>query len=309
MLKFCRKNTRHHTSKWEWNVKLHKAWHRHSLHTTTFPGRVLPHGVVNEAVVQKREIVVKLYGPTAGLLGRVSWRKPPVMSEVVKDFVVVGLWLPAGSWTVPEYHFLTGAVAQAEVRHVEVDLFEHAALSSSAASRHRTCLATSTSCLTSFTALLVPPLLPLPSVSSPAARVFCGGGGSGGGRGRWGHGGWGGAAYPADGHFYEVHHIFKLVWEWLLHDIWNTRRQTAVLQGPSITDNTYYFSLSRHTGCWRVMVYDLYLQETSIWTDSSKLQMDSVPIHAPDSMFEWTTLKKQQPVCTMMAHTVVYQIQ
>lgn len=223
-----------------------------SLHTTTFPGRVLPHGVVNEAVVQKREVIVKRCWPTAGLLRCVFGRKPPVVSEVVKDFVIVGLRLPAGSWTVPENHFLAGAVAQTEVRHVEVDLFEHAALSSSIVSRHHARLPTSRSCSTSFTVLLVPSSLPLPPVSSPAARVFFGEGGSGGGRGRWGCRGW--AAHSADGHFYEVHHIFELTAEWLLHDVWNTLREMAALQRHFILDDTYYFSLLHHTGCWRLMV-------------------------------------------------------
>lgn len=144
----------------------------YSLYTTTFPGRVLPHCVVYEAVIQKWEIVVKRCRPTAGLLGRVPGRKPPVVSEVVKDFVVVGLGLPAGSWAVPEYHFLAGAVAQAEVWHVEVDLFKHTALSSSTASgcsASKICLPASGSCSVSFTALLAPSFLLLPSVTSPDA--------------------------------------------------------------------------------------------------------------------------------------------
>lgn len=157
----------------------------HSLHAAAFPGGVLPHGVVDEVVVQEREVVVERCRPAAGLRGRVFGGKPPVVGEVVKDFVVVGLGLPAGSGAVPEYHLLAGAVAQAEVRHVEVDLFERAALSSSSSSsdlppRLRPPRPDSSS--SSFLAALLPPLrllLPLPSEASPAAQVFFGGGGGG----------------------------------------------------------------------------------------------------------------------------------
>lgn len=164
-----KKTLKYRTSKWEWMQNYTKPnTSSYSLHTTTFPGRVLLHCVVNEVVIQKREIVIKRYWSAAGLRRCVFGRKPPVMSEVVEDFVIVGLRLPAGSRAVPEYHFLTGAVAQTEVRHVEVDLFEHTALSSPTATSPSdlpACLPTSSS----FTTLLARPLLPLPSLSSATA--------------------------------------------------------------------------------------------------------------------------------------------
>lgn len=143
--------------------------------------------MVDKVVVQKREVIVKRYWPTAGLRGRVFGRKPPVVSKVVKDFVVVGLGLPAGSRAIPEYHFLAGTVAQTEVRHIEVDLFEHTALSSSITPSSTDLpprLPPSSSSSSSFTTLLACPFLPLPSVSSIAVQVFFGGGGGGGGGGR-----------------------------------------------------------------------------------------------------------------------------
>lgn len=154
-----------------------------SLHTATLPGRVLPHDVVHQVVVQKGEVIIKRYWPTAGLWGRVLMRKPPVVSEVIKDFVIVCLRLPAGSGAVPEYHFLAGAVTQPKVCHIEVDLFEHTALSSSVTSLYLpSCLPSSSSSSSSST-LLACPLLPFPPESSPAAQVFFGGGrGRGGGR-------------------------------------------------------------------------------------------------------------------------------
>lgn len=87
----------------------------HSLHTTAFPCRVLPHSVVDKIVIQKREVIIKCYGPTAGLRGRVFRRKSPVAREVVKDFVIIGLGLPAQSGAVLKNHFLTGAVAQTKI--------------------------------------------------------------------------------------------------------------------------------------------------------------------------------------------------
>lgn len=139
--------------------------------------------MIDEVVVQKREVIVKRYWPTASLRGPVFGREPPVVDEVVKDFVVVGLGLPAGSGAVPEYHFLAGAVAQTEVRHIEVDLFEDAALSSPITSSSPNLpprLPSSSSSSSSSTTLLVCSLLPFPSSSSHASFFGWGGGGGGG---------------------------------------------------------------------------------------------------------------------------------
>lgn len=177
------------------------------LDTTALPGRVLPHSVVDEVVVQEREVIVERDGPAAGLGGCVFARELPVVGEVVKDLVVVGLGLPARSRTVPEYHFLAGAVAQTQICNVEVDLFEHAALSSPRTSPDLLPRLPSSG---SFVALSAGPLLlsPLPS---PVARFACGWGGGGGG------GGGGGVSYSADCHFDEIDHIFILVQRSFLH--------------------------------------------------------------------------------------------
>lgn len=180
------------------------------LHTTTFPGRVLPHSVVDKVVVQKWQVIVESYWPTASLRGRVSGRKSPVVSEVVKDFVIVGQGLSARSRAVPEYHFLARAVAQTKVRNIEVDLFEHTAPSSNitSSSPHLTPrLPLSSSSCPTFTTLLARSFLLLPSSSSPAAQVLFGRGRGGG----WRHGGWGGSLYSTYGHFDEVYHILKLI--------------------------------------------------------------------------------------------------
>lgn len=177
------------------------------LHTAALPRRVLPHGVVDQVVVQKREVVVICGGSTAGLGGRVFRGKPLVVSEVVKDFVVVGLRLSAGPRAVPEYHLLAGAVAQAQVRHVEVDLFERTALSSLGLPRSSPVPGSPS---TASTPPLGRPFPPLPSVSSAAAHSFC--------RGRGG-GGEGGATHSADGPFDEVHHVLKLAWGWFLRGV------------------------------------------------------------------------------------------
>lgn len=89
-----------------------------SSHTATFSSRVLPHSVVNEAVVQKGEVIVKRYWSTASLQGCVFERNVPVANEVQKDFVVVGVGLFAGPRAVPEYHLLTGVIAQTQVCHI-----------------------------------------------------------------------------------------------------------------------------------------------------------------------------------------------
>lgn len=252
----------------------------HSLHTPTFPGRVLPNGVVDKIVVQKREVVVERYWPTAGLRGRVLGWKPSVVNEVVKDFVVVGLGLPAGSGAVPEYHLLTGAVTQTEVRHVEVDLFEHAALSSSITSSSDVppSLPRFSSASSSFTTLLALHLLPLPSSSSPSARVVFERRGGGGRGGRWGHGGWGGAPYSTDGHFDEVHHVFKLVEGGFLHGVWNTLRQVALLQERILSDSAFCFTWTHHTGYWTdgVLWQKLHMQrqtETHCFASSEEFHL------------------------------------
>lgn len=184
--------------------------HRIVLHTATPPGWVLPDRVVNEAVVQKREVIVKGRGPTAGLQGRVFVRKLPLLNEVKEDLVIVGLRLPAGPRTVPEYHFLAGAVAEAEARHVQVDLFESAALSSPATSSSPLpahVLSSEFSCFLFATLLL----LSLAPVSSPEVQVFSRGGkrGEGGGRRLCRRGG---ATRSTDRCFDELHYFF-IVWE------------------------------------------------------------------------------------------------
>lgn len=204
------------------------------LHTATFPGRVLPHSVVDKVVVQKREVVVERYWPTAGLRGRLSGRKPPVVDEVLKDFVIVGFGLPAWSGAVPEDHFLAGSVAQTEVCHVEVDLFEHTALSTSSASPSSSppklpfCLPLSKWPPFSFIDLLARFLLPAPPPASPAVRAVFRWGWGGGGEGRWGCGGWGGPPQPTDGPFDEVDHVFQLIQGGLLHDVWNTQGEVRL---------------------------------------------------------------------------------
>lgn len=184
-----------------------------SLHTTALPGRVLPHSVVDQVVVQEREVVVERDGPAAGLGGCVFGRELPDVGKVVKDLVVVGLGLSAQSGTVPEYHLLAGAVAQTQIGDVEVDLFEHAALSSPRTSPDLLPRLPSSG---SFVALSAGPLLsPLPS---PVARFACGwGGGGGGGGGEGGGGGGGGVSYSANCHFDEIDHIFIHVQRSLLH--------------------------------------------------------------------------------------------
>lgn len=189
------------------------------LHTATFPGRVLPHSVVDKVVVQEREVVVKRYRPTARPRGRVLMEKPPVVGEILEDSVVVGFRLPAGSRAVPEYHFLAGVVAQAEVCHIEVDLFESTASSacspSSPASSPDLCLRLLPARGQSST--FVPLLSALPATSpAPLGR----GGGDGGGDGgeNWrGCGGRGGATQPADGPSDEVHQAIHVVKRRLLH--------------------------------------------------------------------------------------------
>lgn len=204
------------------------------LHTATFPGRVLPDSVVDKVVVQKREVVVKRYWPTAGLRGRLSGRKPPVVGEVLKDFVIVGFGLPARSGAVPEDHFLAGSVAQTEVCHVEVDLFEHTALSTSSPSPSSSspnlplCLPLSRCPPSPFIDLLARSLLPAPPPASPAVRAVFRWGRGGGGEGRWGCGGWGGPPQPTDGPFDEVDHVFQLIQGGLLHDVWNTRGEVRL---------------------------------------------------------------------------------
>lgn len=200
----------------------------HSLHTTTFPCRVLPHSVIDKTVIQKREVIIKCYGPTAGLRGRVFRRKSPVARQVVKDFIIIGLGLPAQSRAVFKNHFLTGAVAQTKIWNIEVDLFEHTTLSSSSSPD---LLSSSCPLSSPFTTLLARSLLPLSSFSSPAALVFRRWGGSG--WGRWDHGGWGGAPYSTDCLFDEGHHVFKLMEGWLLYGVWNTPRE--ITQGWCVT--------------------------------------------------------------------------
>lgn len=204
-----------------------------SLHTTTFSGRVLLQGVINKTVIQKREVIVKGYWATAGLQGCVFRRKIPVVNEVKNDFVIVVVKLPAVSRAVSEYDFLTGTVAQTEVWHVEVDLFEHAALSLSAAASSSIpsglhLLSSSPS--SSFVSLLLCLLLSVSSVLTSAAQVFSEGGGSGRG-GRWRHGRCGWTAFSADCYSDEFHRIFKVAWKGLVHDVWNMRGNMTFLKG------------------------------------------------------------------------------
>lgn len=149
--------------------------------------------MVDEVVVQEREVIVERRGPAAGLGGCVFGRELPVVGEAVKDLVIVGLGLPARSGTVPEYHFFAGVVAQTQICNVEVDLFEHAALSPPGTSPRLLPPLPSSG---SFVTRLARPRL-LSSLPSPAARAppspaaaACGWGGGGGGGGRGGeHGG------------------------------------------------------------------------------------------------------------------------
>lgn len=166
---------------------------------------MLPHSVVDKVVVKEREVIVERDGPAAGLGGCVFGRELPVVGEVVKDLVVVGLGLPAQSRTVPEYHFLAGAVAQTQICNVEVDLFEHATLSLSRTSPD---LLPRLPSSVSFVALSAGPLL-LSPLASPVAWFACG----------WGRGsrGGGGVSYSADCHFDEVDHIFIRIQRSLLH--------------------------------------------------------------------------------------------
>lgn len=199
----------------------------HWLHTATFPGRVLPHSVVDKVVVQEREVVVKRYWPTAGPRGRVFTGEPPVVGEVLKDSVVVGFRLPAGPRAVPEYHFLAGVIAQAEVCHIEVDLFEGAALpvSSSSSSSYSSSpdlhlhLPPAMVQSSSFIDLPVRSRFPALPPASPAG-LGPGGGSVGGesGRGCGGQRG-GGAPQSADGPFDEVDHAVQVVQGRLLHRI------------------------------------------------------------------------------------------
>lgn len=153
--------------------------------------------MVDEAVVQEREVIVERDGPAAGLGRRVFGRELSVVGEVAEDLVVVGLGLPARSRTVPEYHFLAGAVAQTQICNVEVDLFEHAALSLPRTSPDLL------PCLSSSGPLLLSP------VPSPVARFACGWGGSGGGGG--------GVSYSTNCNFDEMNHIFIVVHRRLLN--------------------------------------------------------------------------------------------
>ena len=155
------------------------------LHTTTLPGRVLPYGVIHQVVVQEGEVVVKRYWPAAGVRGRVPGPQPPVVSDVVKDLVIVCLGLPTRSRAVPEYHLLLGLVAQTQVCHIEMDLFQHAALSPSSSFPIPPPGPLSSSSSSSFspTTPLTHWLLPPPSVASPGAQVDPGGGRGGGGEG------------------------------------------------------------------------------------------------------------------------------
>lgn len=183
------------------------------LHAAALPGRVLPHRVVHKVVVQEGEVVVERYGPAAGLGGRVPGREPPAVSQAGQDLVVVGLGLPARPRAVPEYHLLAGAVAQAQVRNVEVDLFEDAAPSSPA---RPPCpdlpleLPLPATVPSALAALPARSLLPLPPSPAPSARVV---GGRGGGDGR------GGAPESADGHSDEVHHVFQPAGQRHLHGV------------------------------------------------------------------------------------------
>lgn len=197
----------------------------HWLHAATFPGRVLPHSVVDKVVIQEREVVVKCYWPTAGPRGRVFTWEPPVVGEVLKDSVVVSFRLLAGPRAVPEYHFLAGVIAQAEVCHIEVDLFEGAALpapstsssSSSSPGLHlrRPPARTQSSTFIDLAARYCFSALP------PASPAVLGrGGGSGGGeRGGRCVGQRGGAPQPADGPFDEVNQAVQVVQGRLLHRI------------------------------------------------------------------------------------------
>lgn len=160
------------------------------LHASTLPGRVLPHSVVDKVVVQEREVVVEGDGPAAGLGGRVFGRELAVVGEVGKDLVVVVLELPARSRTVPEYHFLTRAVAQTQICNVEVDLSECAALSLPGTSSDLLPRLPSSGSFVALPAGTLP-LSPLPSV---VAGFACGWGGRVGGGG-------GGVSYSANCNF------------------------------------------------------------------------------------------------------------
>lgn len=164
--------------------------------------------MVDKVVVQEREVVVEGNGPAAGLEGRVFGRELPVVSEVGKDLVIVVLELPAWSRTVPEFHFLSRAVAQTQICNVEVDLSERAALSSPGTSSDLLpCLPSS-----GFFVGLLAGTLPFSPLPSPVAGFACGCGG--GGRGG---GGGGGVSYSANCNFDEINHIFILPQRSLLH--------------------------------------------------------------------------------------------
>lgn len=184
----------------------------HWLHAATSPGRVLPHSVVDKVVVQEREVVVKRYRPTARPRRRVFPGEPPIVGEVLKDSVVVGFRLPAGSRAVPENHLLAGVIAQAEVCHIEVDLFEGTASSASSPSSPDLRLCShpawgqSSTFIHLFSAL--PPTGP--------ANLGRGGGGDRGENWR-GCSGRGGATQPADGPFDEVNHAIHVVEGRLFH--------------------------------------------------------------------------------------------
>lgn len=82
--------------------------------------------MVFQAVVQERDVVVESDRPTASPRRRFLVQLL-VVGEVVQDLVVVGLGVVTRAAAVAEDQLLFGPVTQAQVCHVEVDLFKEAA--------------------------------------------------------------------------------------------------------------------------------------------------------------------------------------
>lgn len=115
--------------------------------------------MVFQAVVQERDVVVESDRPTASPRRRFLVQLL-VVGEVVQDLVVVGLGVVTRAAAVAENQLLFGPVTQAQVCHVEVDLFKEAATP-----------LTFDPVVSAFLSAAASPTTPLPV--SPPSRLLC----------------------------------------------------------------------------------------------------------------------------------------